>query len=627
MINNRIIIVFLITGIFFGASIPATSITDDPHHPTNTIAPYTPHELLIQLKPGYHYQEQRESENKNQDQLSTISQLNKQYQVLSMHPIYPFDSTQRGKTTDMDQIYKITFPKNIEVETVIDAYQGLPEVNYAEPNYVYSITETIPNDPRFPEQWSLHQLNDCDIDAPEAWDIETGDHQIIIAIHDTGVDYTHPDLQNHIWTNDDETPDNGIDDDGNGFIDDVRGWDFVTTDPSNVSSGEDPGPADNDPMDFHGHGTHCAGIAAGISNNAQGIAGVSACQIMSLRTGYKTSDGGGRLDTDDIVAGIIYAAENGADVLSMSWGSKSYSHLIYNALNYAYSHGVILVTSAGNDDSDDIQYPAAYPTTISVGATDQNDEKASFSSYGEWVDISAPGVDILSTVPLGKGMESTLSVNGLSYEVNHMLFTALDDVTGELMDAIYGRVEDVQGLDFTGKIALIERGFNSFKEKIINVYNQGAIGAIVFNNVPGNFNGDLQEQQNIPAVSLSQADGQYLKNQLLSETLTGHLIVSASDYEEMSGTSMACPMVSGVIGLLLSKHPSLTQEQVKQIIRSTADPLQTPYALGAGRINAHQALLYDPANLVKAPLFTPFALLGLMMMVSFIGWIEVKRRR
>ncbi|PNX45814.1 MAG: hypothetical protein BV456_13120 [Thermoplasmata archaeon M8B2D] len=255
---------------------------------------------------------------------------------------------------------------------------------------------TIPNDVYFNLQYSLHNtgqtggIPDCDIDAPEAWDLETGNSTVIIAFVDSGIDYNHPDLASKIWCNVDEIPDNGIDDDGNGYIDDVRGWDFYYD--------------DNDPLDENGHGTICAGIAAAVTNNGVGIAGVCwNCQIMPLKVD-------GLYNTEDIpsywIDAIYYAVNNGADIISMSLGIEYYHQQLENAVNYAYNNGVFLTASAGNQGWSDEHYPAAYENVVGVAATNDEDKRmenagqwSASSNYGSWVDVAAPGEDIFSTMP------------------------------------------------------------------------------------------------------------------------------------------------------------------------------------------------------------------------------------
>ena len=305
------------------------------------------------------------------------------------------------------RVYKVVFDPSLDMGMVLEAYRSNPLVEYAEPNMLYEIFVT-PDDTYFDQQWALNQPSDNDIDAPEAWDTEKGDSGVIIAIIDTGVDWGHPDLSGKIWNNTDEIAGNGIDDDSNGFIDDVRGYDFV-----NVSyacyPGEDCAGEDNDPADFHGHGTHCSGIAAASTDNGAGVAGICwNCRIMPVRAGFKASNGYGVLEEEDIAQAIYYAADNGADVMSMSFGGDD-SNLIDDAVDYAYYRGAVMVASSGNSNDNSSVYPAAYPSVISVSATTNNDGKSSYSNYGYWVDVSAPGgepsgstaVSIVSTLPGG----------------------------------------------------------------------------------------------------------------------------------------------------------------------------------------------------------------------------------
>ena len=251
-----------------------------------------------------------------------------------------------------------------------------------------------PNDTRFAELWGLNQPSDADIDAPEAWRTATGDATVTVAVVDTGVAYNHPELDGNIWVNTADPPGNG-DEDGNGFVDDVRGWDFVGD--------------DNEPRDFDGHGTHVAGTIGAEGNNAAGIAGVNwDVSLMVLRAG----DSSGLADAD-IVASFVYACSKGAKVVNGSFGGYGSSASILAALQTPACQNTLFVFAAGNDanNNDDFPfYPCSFgapapeadlPNIICVAATDRNDALATFSNYGfASVDLAAPGVDVLSTIPV-----------------------------------------------------------------------------------------------------------------------------------------------------------------------------------------------------------------------------------
>ena len=293
-----------------------------------------------------------------------------------------------------------------KVREALAAYRRNPNVEYAEPDLVITISRT-PNDPDFGLLWGLHNegqtvggdpgIAGADIGAVEAWDIWTGDPTFRVAVIDTGVDYTHPDLVDNIWTNPGETgtdefgnpkETNGIDDDFNGYIDDVHGFNFVTF--------------SSDPMDDHGHGTHVSGTIGAVADNGIGVAGVNwRCQIVGLK--FLNANGSGTVS--GAVGAIEYVIANGIRLSNNSWGGTGYSQSLYNAILDAQSVGHVFVAAAGNTgaDSDLLpHYPSAYDlgNIISVAATDNDDDLASFSVYGAVsVDLAAPGVKIYSTIP------------------------------------------------------------------------------------------------------------------------------------------------------------------------------------------------------------------------------------
>ncbi len=264
-------------------------------------------------------------------------------------------------------------------------YNGSDIFKFAEPNYKVNV---VSNDPDISKQWGLSNRNDSDIDAPEAWKNHTkGSKNVVVAVVDTGIDYRHEDLKNNMWKNPKEIAGNRKDDDGNGYVDDIYGYDFANNDP--------------DPRDDNKHGTHCAGIIGAEGGNGKGGSGVNQ-QISLMALKFLTSDGSG--SSAGAAKAIEYAADNRADIISASWGGYSYSATIEDAIKYAKNRGLLFLAAAGNSNKNidkEPFYPACYDidNIISVGATDDNDEKASFSNYGKnSVDISAPGVSIYSTV-------------------------------------------------------------------------------------------------------------------------------------------------------------------------------------------------------------------------------------
>ncbi len=410
--------------------------------------------------------------------------LNTKYQVSTFEKMFL-----HAEGTILDNIYILHVPIDSDILSITQAYSSCPDVVYAESNGIGGLSDLcgIPNDMNFSKQWYLHNTGqvifnnisgtpDADIDAPEAWDIGIGNPDVVIAIVDSGADYKHPDLANNIWNNTDEIPGNGIDDDSNGYIDDIRGWDFYYND-SNITDG-------------NGHGTMCAGIAGAVANNGIGMAGASwNCKIMPVRIANESW----YWSYAKKAAGIKYAADNGADIVSMSFGSPPNSNIMRDAVNYAYNKGVFLCAAAGNSNISQKFYPAAYDNVTAVAATNQNDRRCTpddwgegyGSNYGDWVDIAAPGHLIYTTMP--------------TYHV-------------------------------------------------------------IYNDPPD----PLQK-----------------------------------NYSISWGTSFASPLVAGVAALLLSKNPSLTPDQVKELLCGNVDPYDSVEYIGTGRLNAQKALAAVPSYEVE----------------------------
>lgn len=272
----------------------------------------------------------------------------------------------------------------VRTDTLKKRLLKLDEVRYVEPDYLVSASK-VPNDPFLLTQWGLNNIADHDIHAPEAWDSKTKCSKV--AVLDTGVDVDHPDLAANIWKNSKETPENGKDDDGNGYVDDYYGV--------NVRSGRGSG------VDNNGHGTHVAGIIAAAGDNGTGGSGVcwSGSMIMSVK--FMGADGSG--SSSDAAEGIEYAVRKGAKIINASFGSSSKSSAMQDAIDYAQEKGALIVVAAGNDGKN-IDKSPVYPASLTdgnilaVAASTADEQLASFSNYGEKaVDVVAPGEGIVST--------------------------------------------------------------------------------------------------------------------------------------------------------------------------------------------------------------------------------------
>lgn len=329
--------------------------------------------------------------------------------------------TVRPIKVSFGDFYVVAFSKEQKFSDLKALLEENPSIEYAEPNYIYKIVRPVRDtlltslknlgspsnmsldDPLFSSLWGLNNTgsNDpktrggiagADIEALKAWDIHRGDKNIKIAVIDTGIDYNHPDLKGQIWTNEAElNGKEGVDDDGNGFVDDIHGYDFANN--------------DGDPMDGHGHGTHTSGTIGAVHNNQVGIAGVMAtATIVGIK--FLTDQGSG--STETAIKAIDYATKLGVDIMSNSWGGGGHSEALKEAIERASQEGIIFTAAAGNDAANNDatpHYPSNYkvPNVISVAATTSKDELAPFSSYGrETVHVAAPGQNINSTISNNK---------------------------------------------------------------------------------------------------------------------------------------------------------------------------------------------------------------------------------
>ncbi len=279
-------------------------------------------------------------------------------------------------------IYQVYFPQGLPSAAVQEQIKAMLNARFVEPDLPVDLFDTRPNDPRYRDQWALEK-----VDSPRAWDVTQGSRDIVVAIVDTGVDLNHPDLKDRLTPSD-------------------TWYDY----------GED----DSDPSDTYGHGTHVAGIVGATGNNDVGVSGA----------GWRTSlmpvkvfpDGKGSASMYAVAKGVVHAVDHDADIINLSLGSSSDSDTMRDAINYAYDHDVLVVAAAGNDNSQSPSYPAANDHVLAVAATDNQDKKASFSNYGDWVDLSAPGVSILSTMPT---YHVTMNDNGAKQDYDYLSGTSM----------------------------------------------------------------------------------------------------------------------------------------------------------------------------------------------------------
>jgi len=322
-------------------------------------------------------------------------QLDPHENLLGVEPALRGQVARRIALARGRQVLRVKLPAGKSVsEALAENWAGSDaRIRAVEPDYrLYA--DVIPNDPCFVDLWGLHNTGqtdgtaDADVDAPEAWDITTGSSDIIIAVIDSGIDYLHDDLADNIWINEQEVPDNGVDDDGNGYVDDVFGYDFAAD--------------DNDPSDAAGHGTHVAGTIAARGNNGMGVVGLTwQCRLMACR--FLDANGVGY--TSDAIDAINYAVANGARILNNSWGGGDFSQALEATIAAAGEQGVLFVAAAGNG-SDNTDFDPHYPSSleldsiVSVAATDHDDQLAGFSNVGvQSVDLAGPGLAVRSTYP------------------------------------------------------------------------------------------------------------------------------------------------------------------------------------------------------------------------------------
>jgi subtilisin family serine protease len=497
------------------------------------------------------------------------------YGLMSAKKLLPAET--KYKST-INNIVIIEYSSSIDPVQLSSKLKTLDEVEWAEPRYLREASY-VPNDTLISNQYALTKIN-----AAAAWDISSGDSSIIIGIVDTGVDWDHPDLYANIWVNAGEIPGDGIDNDGNGYVDDIRGWDF----------GGLSGTPDNNPMeDGSYHGTHVAGLASAVTDNTTGIASIGFnCTIMPVKAAQdnlKNSSGQPYISYGD--EGIAYAVDNGARIINCSYGGSGYSRLDQELVNYAVENNVLIVAAAGNSNSPDAHYPSAYNGVLSVAATDQNDRRASFSNYGTTVDVSAPGSNVYSTWQNDtyRSLSGTSMASPIAAGLAGLVASAFPSYTpGQIAEQIRVNTDNIDNLNSNYTRMLGKGRINAFKA--LSNTNSVAVRAIEYeltDTAPGgNGNGIIEAGETItigvkfinylnPTSSLTITLESLNSNAVVqNSSFTAGALVTLQEFDNYSAkfTAVLPDTIAQNAELLFSLNYSDGSYSDFQLFGSTANP-------------------------------------------------------
>jgi len=528
------------------------------------------------------------------------------------------------------------------IKQLLEELKNDPTVEYVEPHYVKQVFDIavqrsdLPNDSDFEKQWALNSSSSepgSDIDFLEALALSrenSPNNPVIIGIIDSTFAINHPDLINQLWVNEEEIPYNGIDDDNNGYIDDIHGFDFVNLSP-NVQ-GEDA------------HGSHVAGIAAAEKNNQKGISGVFPNVkfiALACSTGGASISSAATLRAKDY---LIDLKNRGYNIVAVnaSYGSYDYSQSAYESIEDLSDENILFCTAAGNDGWDldlekdangngildagedlngngifDVSYPNSYdlPNIISVASLNSNRELAPESNYGNIeVDLAAPGENIYSTLSIEtiQEIQDILLSNGTSIEnqlITNAPIISETSLVGELVDCGIGDVGEFP-FEVNGNIALIRRGTLFFSDKVTNAMNAGAIATIIYNNEGENPDGlrpwllnGIPDRPWIPSLSISQANGETLIQALpLTATLMPFITIidpTSIQYAYLSGTSMASPVVTAAVAFAAHNFPNenMVQRRARILDNVTTLPSLNNRLATGGVVNLRKIVDTDEDNL------------------------------
>jgi len=373
-----LLIQFLLIDQLFAASKSNSSIAEIPGRAGDVV----PNVIVIKFSEDYQIIEKSIN-----TQNVTLNSRLKESNISSLEKIFKSNpgGFKKPVSSELSNIYLAYFEGEKTPREIAKLVSSWPGIEFSEPKFIHFLTET-PNDSLYANQSAYYDK----IQAPQAWDRIWGEEgDVVIAIVDGGTDINHPDLIENIWQNQVEVDGSpGVDDDGNGFVDDYYGWNFANQSGDPTGLPGTPSNAD--------HGTHTAGISSAESNNVTGVAGTSwNATVMAINASDE--------ETDQVIKygyeGIIYSAENGADIISCSWGREGeFSYFGQEVVNYATSLGALVVAAAGNNNSDIPFYPASYANALSIAGTTVDDERSWDSNYGPNIDLAAPSVNIYSTL-------------------------------------------------------------------------------------------------------------------------------------------------------------------------------------------------------------------------------------
>ena len=488
-------------------------------------------------------------------------------------------SRQRGKSSGLVK------GKGLSTARLIAELKADVDVETVEPNYIRHVSAIKPNDTNFSKLWGLENTGQtvnstigtsgADTKFLAAWNLaRPSSADVVVAVADTGLDITHPDIAANVWINPGEIPGNGIDDDGNGYIDDVTGYDFASGTATMTDSGE--------------HGTHVAGTIAAVGKNGVGVIGVDyRAKILPL----KVSSDGDSLPTSAILSAFNYAIalkQKGVNIVAInaSFGGSSSSTSERVATEALRDAGIVLCAAAGNDGANNdstASYPANYATSniISVAALTQANALASFSNYGATtVDIAAPGTNIYSTMPVSLStVASSVTAGGTSYGAVGLEFagsTGTGGMTGPIYSCGIGNTDQFP-VGLSGYIALIQRGSLNFSTKVANAKNAGAVAAIIYDTSTdslGTGSWTLGSSGSwIPALQVTKASGEAILAALPATGTVVNALDPSQAYQFLDGTSMATPHVTGAVAFAALNFPSETMAQRIARILNHATPV------------------------------------------------------